>query len=316
MKRNTAFILLGSEAILCLLLGLLWPQDLAPLFLLSQPFQAIGNGLRQLSLSGGAGNVCAILLYLLLSLVPLVFSGVLYWKRKAHWEDGLLCLTSILLFIAYYLFINPALLPLPRLPGMGAMLLGGSIYSLLLSWLLIRCVRIFRSANEQRMLKFLRRLMYFLMAILVFSICSLGFSGFLGKIHSLRAGNTGADHLGLSYLFLFLQYAVDCIPQLLEIFVLLSACSLFRAMETDRYSPDSLNAARKLSHFCGLSLIITVLAHGLLALLQLIFANQLHQIDMTLHFPLSDLAILLLSLLLSHLLVDGKKLQDDNALFI
>ena len=316
MKRNTALILLGAGAILCLILGALWPQDVSPLSLITQPFQVIGTGLRQLSLSGNAGNGFAILLYLFLSLLPLLFAAILYLKRKAHEEDSLLFLLSILLFIVHYRFINPAMLPLPQLPGMGAMLLGGSVYGLLLAWLILRLVRIFRAADEKSMLQSLRRLLVGLMGVLVFAVFFLNFSDFLGKIHSLQAGNTGTDNLGLSYLFLFLRYFTDSLPLLLEILVLLSACALFRAMETDRYSQGSLHAAQKLSHFCVLSLIITILSQAALSLLQLMLANHLYQIDMTLHFPLSDLILLLLALLLSRLLVAGKKLQDDNALFI
>ena len=100
MKRNP-FFLLGVGAVCCLVLGIIWPQDISVLSLLSQPFQAIGEGLRQLSLSGNVGNWIAILLYLLLSLLPLLGAAFLHLKGKACWADFLLCPLSILLFIAY-----------------------------------------------------------------------------------------------------------------------------------------------------------------------------------------------------------------------
>lgn len=317
MNRKVGLILLLA-ALCCLGLGCIGAGSAgtALALLAAQPFSLIGGGLRALSLSGGAGNLFSILLYVLLSALPLAAAALKLFRGRAQGEDLLLCLLSIQLFISYYLFINPALLPCPALPGMGGMLLGGGIYAVLLAWLILHLVRRFRGAQEPRLLRALTALLYLMIGALLFSAFCLGFSHLLEKMHALGAQNTGADDLGLTYLFLVLAYIVDILPAVLEILLLLSAVSLLRKMSADHYAPETLAAARRVSDFCGYSLIITALAHALLALLQLIFSAHLHQMDMTLRIPFSDMALLLLALLLTRLLAEGKRLRDDNELFV
>ena len=315
MNQKTGLLLL-LFSICCAILGCIWPAETALPALAAQPFAWIGKGLRALSLLGGAGNLAAILLYAVLSRLPLLFAGVRYIKKKAGWEDWLLCLLSVQLFIGYYLLINPALLPLPQLPGMGEMLLGGGIYAVLMAYILIRFLRRFRDAEEKGILRYLSHLLHILAFVLIYSVFCPGLSRLLGNMQALKAGNTGTNDLGPSYAFLVLRYIVDMLPAALEIVVLHLSISLFRKMAEDRYAPETLLAARKLSLFCGQSLLITALAHAGLTLLQLIFSASLHQIDITLHFPLSDMALLLLALLLFRLLSEGKRLKEDNELFI
>ena len=104
MKRNTAFILLGSEAILCLLLGLLWPRELSPLSLLSQPFQAIGNGVYSLVTS-----LIRQLAVLLPAAYLLSLTGVLrnVWFSFPIAEVASLLVSALLLYKTYKTKIHP-----------------------------------------------------------------------------------------------------------------------------------------------------------------------------------------------------------------
>lgn len=317
MNRKVGLILLLA-AFCCLGLGCIGTGSAGTALaaLAAQPFSLIGGWLRALSLSGGAGNLLSILLYVLLSALPLAAAAIKLFRGQAQGEDLLLCLLSIQLFISYYLFINPALLPCPALPGMGGMLLGGGIYAVLIAWLIMHLVRRFRRAQELQLLQALTALLYLMIGVLLFSAFCLGFSQLLEGMQALGAQNTGADDLGLTYLFLVLAYIVDILPAVLEILLLLFTVSLLRKTAADHYAPETLAAARRVSDFCGFSLIITALAHALLALLQLIFSSRLHQMDMTLRIPFSDMALLLLALLLTRLLSEGKRLRDDNELFI
>lgn len=113
MKRQFFPIVLWIEAVLLLLIVLLggeatpWQAGL-----LSLPFAQIGAGLRALSLSGAIGNSIAVVLYLLLSLVPV---GILVWRsrcRRLVPEDSLLVGLSLFLFVMFYVMINPGEIPL------------------------------------------------------------------------------------------------------------------------------------------------------------------------------------------------------------
>ncbi len=76
--------------------------------LLVLPFDLAGRGLRQLSLSSGIGNVIAIGLYLVISLIPI---GYYIWmkikKRQGRIVDVLLFVMSGYLLFALYYFVNP-----------------------------------------------------------------------------------------------------------------------------------------------------------------------------------------------------------------
>ena len=80
MRRRIFARLLLAEAVVCLAVwALQWNVGGGVASLMSFPFAPLGQGLRWLSLSGGAGNVLAILLYIILSLLPL---GVLLLLKR------------------------------------------------------------------------------------------------------------------------------------------------------------------------------------------------------------------------------------------
>ena len=86
MKRKLLFALLAAEAVFCLLFSFLqarfsgWFSTLVAF-----PFEQIGAGLRVLSLSGGIGNGIAVVLYIVLSLIPIV---IFYLSCQKHIIKG------------------------------------------------------------------------------------------------------------------------------------------------------------------------------------------------------------------------------------
>ena len=71
MKEKHLLTLLSIEAAACVLFCIL-QRSVSGFFstIVAFPFEQLGEGLRALSLSGGAGNAAAILFYVLLSLIP------------------------------------------------------------------------------------------------------------------------------------------------------------------------------------------------------------------------------------------------------
>ena len=96
-KRLAAF--LGVEAAVCVALYV--GVAAAPSWLSAAaafPFEQIGAGLRALSLSGAAGNAVAVVLYAVLSLLPVAGMIVLGRRGRLRGEDALLAVLSLLLF--------------------------------------------------------------------------------------------------------------------------------------------------------------------------------------------------------------------------
>ena len=105
---NKLFRVIPAGAALGLLAGLVI-QLVGDWTVLTLPVQALGEGLRELSLSGAGGNLAAWGLVLLLSALPLI----LLLPRKGRWrgdEDWLLALTFPLLLAGLVLLVNPTLL--------------------------------------------------------------------------------------------------------------------------------------------------------------------------------------------------------------
>ena len=105
---NKLFRVIPAGAVLGLLAGLVL-QLVEDWTVLTLPVRALGEGLRELSLSGAGGNLAAWGLVLLLSALPLI----LLLPRKGKWrgdEDWLLALTFPLLLAGLVLLVNPTFL--------------------------------------------------------------------------------------------------------------------------------------------------------------------------------------------------------------
>ena len=281
MKRKLFYLSLSCEAALCILLYLareVLPQVFTAL--IAFPFEQIGILLRMLSLSGFSGNIISIVFYLTICLIPAFVLFFLRKKRKLFPEDALLAVLSVVLFAVIYLMVNPGLLS-TRIGGsqvlsIGKALLGGIAYSILIGYILLRILRQFFVADTYRLQKYLVVLLYIINILLVFLVFGGQFGILLDFFDSLRAGNTGNEHnLVISYIFLVLEYLVNVLPYILVILVVFIGQDLLRELSIDRYSEASVTVAEKLSHICGLALIITVISNIGFNLLQLVFIKKL-----------------------------------------
>ena len=82
----------------------------AALQIMYLPFELIGKGLRFLSLSSAIGNVIAIIIYAVISMIPAIY--IIYQrKEEEHRKKTYYLLHSQgLLFYSMYMFINPGLM--------------------------------------------------------------------------------------------------------------------------------------------------------------------------------------------------------------
>ncbi len=320
MKKKRFLIVLGIEAALCLAWRLAEPGGTAAAGLFSFPFEQVGRGLRELSLSGAAGNVLAIVLYLGICLIPAAALAVMSARRKLHPEDGLLAVLSVLLFYVLYLMINPGLLGKTlgnnvASLGVGKMMLGVVVYSVLAGYLTLRVLRRAHTAEVKLLQKYLRGVLYLLGAGFVWAV----FGGCLGELQAslknLADGNT-AGGTGVSMVFLVLRFLVDALPYLLDTMIVVTGLDTLAALEADRYGETAAALARKLSGQCGFALAAAVLSNVIFNLLQLAAAGELLVIDGTVELPVFSILFVLVVLFLTRLLAENRKLKTDNDLFV
>ena len=315
MKHRKQFILLGAEAICCAASAAVYSGDDRWLMsFLSFPFEPLGRLLRSLSLSGGGGDSLAWCLCIAVSVMPL---WLLRIRGKWMWMDALLPLASLLTFAALYFSVNPSLLP--RWLGeagalMGIPLIGGAVYSSLLTWLILRLVDRMESA---RIWPLGRALLWTLAAVFVFAAFGSGLSSLFEEIAAVRAGNTAPGQPVLfTTVILALGYLVEAFSWLLDLWVLLGAQTLLYEVQADKTGEAAVSAAEELYRRARLSLVIGLVSAFCYDLLQLLLSRWLLQLHTTLRLPIFSIAFLLLMLVLSRLLRENKGLRDDNDLFI
>lgn len=322
MKRNIFRGLLAIEAIACVLLCFtkvsfsgVFPAAIA------FPFEQISMGLRALSLSGGFGNAIAIALYVLISLLPIGVLFIIRIRRKLNTEDGILVPLCAVLFGVLYLMVNPGfiteILGAAAKPPIGKAVLGCMIYSLLVGYLVLRVLRLFFTGDIRKLERYMIILLGFLNVLFVFLVFGACVSDLLASISSLQAGNNGNEHLlGTSYVFLALQYIINALPYVLDIFVVFAALHLLDEIRKDRYSDETVAAAEHMSRLCAIVLIVTTLSNVIFNLLQLLFAKSLMVVNSTVQIPVISILFVLAALLLTRFIIENKQLKDENDQFI
>ena len=322
MRRKVLVGLLGAEALACVLFCIL-QTSFSGVFsaVMAFPFEQIGIGLRLLSLSSGAGNAAAIVIYFAASLLPIATLVVLRKKRKLCAEDGLLGLLSAVLFAVLYVMINPGVIntltsgAAPQ--SVGKAILGGMVYSVLFGYFILRALRLFSNSETPMLVRYMSVMLGLLNALFVYSIFGAGFNGLLNSISELRAGNAGNEHLlGTSYVFLVLQFVVGALPDVFNILVVFTVLRLLEEMRADRYSAQTVTAAGRVSRLCSTALVTMIIANIGFNLLQLIFAKSILVIDSSVQIPVYSITFVLAALLLTRLVTENKQLKDDNDLFV
>lgn len=302
MKRNW-YLPFAVEALACTLL--FWWQGPNAVFM-NGPLIMLGRGLRQLSLTGGAGNFAAWVIYVGLCAAPLALLGVKLARGKGRLEDCLLILLSMVLAWGLYYLVNPSLFPTP---GMGDQLAAQMILAVAVSWAVLSLLQ------GERPERLLRYLLNALAAVLVFGAWGLELGRLLEKIRAVRAANDVGD-LFMTNLFLTLGYLVKLTACVLDLWMIRAGQNLLSALSRDAYSQETLDAAGALTRRCTLSLRVVVLASLGLNLLQILAAKHLRDLSLHVSIPLDAMALILSLLLLCRLLGRSKELKDDSDLII
>ena len=291
--------------------------------LLSFPLEQIGWGLRQLSLSGAIGNVCAIIIYLLVSFIPCGVFLILKKKGKYQKTDYMLLALSIMLLFVLYYMINPGLLPASML-GSGKVLLGGTFYSLLVAYLVFRIVIQNKTEDLQALQKGLRTVLYIVLVLFAWSAIAECFVHLPLAIKNLQEGNSvagdlffyGGPDLTSTYVFLVLQSVVSALPNGISVVVVYFCIKVLEELLLDLYSPKAILLVKKVTVLCRKSLLVIVAASVLLNIAQLLFADLLYQIHITVNIPIFAILFLLVIHVMARYIEENQKLKQDNDLFI
>lgn len=286
-------------------------QDL--LTALALPFTALGAVLRWLSLSGGVGNALALGIYAAACLVP-----VLLWRKtRRAAEDWLLVLMSAVLVLVLYLMVNPGLRPGLMQNKVGDVVYAGAVWSILITWGVLKLLRSSDRILEANIYSALRLFLLICAASCVLQGFGLGVADLRERITALQESNTMFGvNLWPTYIFFALDFAAGAAEEGLLALIFFRGADLLTELERDPYSAECVAAGAQVSLWCRRTLIAASVADLALNLGQVFCAGMLHNVDVTVHLPITAMAVAFGMLALTRLLVQGKELKDDNDLFI
>lgn len=308
MKKERVRSLLAAESAVLLMLvfgGVFLPEHFSGAA--AFPFEQVGSVLRWLSLLGGGWNTLAWVLYFAVCLLPLAALAWRVKKGRYHNEDSLLILLSVLLFFVIWQMINPA--GLPAIMGTAAALMGKSLLGLVM-WSAVCCYgvlvlrRTVLEGGEVQLDRWLFRLVACAAAVFVLDICAVAIPAFV------------TDMKGNDLWYPLMRLAVSVLPDIFGLLTADSALTLLETVSRSGYSQEAADAAKALTGRCSVALAATVLTELCWNLYQLIWIQEIENVNITVNLPLMSMAFFLGAMLLARLIEKSRRLQEDNDLFI
>lgn len=311
MKRERLWLLVLFA--LALVLALVPGAGGSILGLLALPFTALGGLLRTMSLSGGAGNAAAIVIYLAVCAVPLGF-----WRRsKRKTEDWLLVLLSGVTALVLYYMINPGLRSSIFQSEAGDFLYAGAFWSTLITWGVLKLV----AAGETLVNRNIYRVLRLFLLLCAVSCILQAFGTEVANLIWLFRHYSQMDYgygttMVPTYLFLVLEYAATAAENGLVALILYKGAKLLEVLEADPFGAGCVEAAEDVSRWCRQTLVIVALTSLALNIGQVLMSGLLVNVSMEVRIPVFGMAVAFCVMALSRLLTQGKELKDESDLFI
>lgn len=286
------------------------------------PWAQLGTVLRRLSLSGSVGNAAAWCLFFLIGAIPLAAAAILYTRHRSCKADILLAALSLMLYVSIWFYINPSymnvyLSPLP-MGEFSGYLLGTVLYSLLLTWILLRCIIRYEVVEYHKLMSGFRFLLHAYILVMAIEALFHGAAGFITSCQTLGENNSAASglQLNISTFFLILQAITGLLPKMAELMLLVMGAAFLRSFERAAFSQDTLTRLERLRIASGRLLMLILISNAGVSILQLIFARFLLSSSHIIVFPLTEIIVVLGIRMLSLLYLESKRLKEDNDMFI
>ena len=313
MKRKKLYALLGCEAVLIGTLVLL--TDRFPALVSSLPafpFAQLSPGIAAIARVGNLGNGLAVALWAGISLLP----AVIALRKDPAMSVGeriSLFFLSTVLFAALYGMANPGVF-CPASLGTDEKsfliiraVLGISAWSAVILAGIVRLARRFSTGDTPRLLADLKRLLY---GLCLYAEAIVTYVYFGQLVSSLKSCSATLDTV-----FSLLRFLASSVPCAMDLLLSIRAIALLDAV-IGAVPSGIVEASRSLSRFSCTALVVTTASPAVVNAAQLLFLPRLSQADTAVELPLISIVFTLILLLLSRLLVENKRLREDNDLFI
>ena len=313
MKRKKLILILIAEAILLgavTLMTNLYPKLLSSV--LAFPLEPVYKGLRFVAKAGPVANGFAVMIAAALVLLPVFFALRMKGEGKKPEIISLLALAGVIL-LAFYGAWNPGVFQgrfVTITTGFESallMILSLAVWSMVILFIVLRLIRLFRAGNREQLIKYLR---FLLCALCVYFTAELAVTLTSG-ICKLAGGLPTTGDMVLCAVSTVVSTGI----LLLDIAVAFRMLDLLDTASTEEQE-GLAKAASRLSRISCAALACTAVATALVQVLQVCLLPSLTDVTALAQIPLLNIFFVLVILLLSRLLIENKQLKDDNSLFI
>lgn len=314
MKKKTLAIIFSFEAIFLAVLVVLTKQFSNFFsYVMVFPFEQIAVGLVFASEAGWLGKGMAVALWFGISAIPAILALCYQRKMETRWERLSLFVLSGVTFLALYGMMNPQVFR-PDISGniyeytkLTKAVFGISIWSVVVLYVTLRLIRLLRNGNKEQLLKHLRTIMYVLSFLFTAAAATSLTNGIMTLI---EASSTGMD-----IAFGALRLIAELIPYLFDIVVIMRVLDLLNIVEKEEQEGIT-EAASRVSSICYVMLGITTTITAASNIIQIVFMRWLANVSVIVDIPIISIVFIVLILLFARLLIENKRLRDDNNLFI
>lgn len=311
MKKERIWLLIAVA--LALVLAFVPTAGGKVLGLLALPFTALGSLLRTMSLSGTAGNIAAIVLYALVSAIPLLF----WWRGKRKTEDWLLVLLCGVIALVLYYMVNPNLRHTYWRNEVGDVIYAGAFWSCLVTWGVLKLVGSGEALVKRNIYRALRIFLLLCAGSCILRAFGTNLSSLLVQLRYYGEMETPFGVVKTpTYIFLLLDFAATAAENGLIALVLYKGAKLLQELEADPFGAGCVKAADEVSALCRRTLMIVALTSLALNLGQVLLSSVLLNVTLEVRIPVFGMAVAFSVMALSRLLTQGKELKDESDLFI
>ena len=167
MKKKTLYLILSCVAVMFAALVVL-TRRFPELFssMMAFPFEQAADGLSLLAKAGRIGNGIASALWIGISAVPILIALRISQDKETQPERISLFVLSGMILLALYGMVNPHNFQPAGWDGfsetasMIKSLLGVSVWAVVVLYIILRLVRLFRSGNKEQLLRYMRTVLY------------------------------------------------------------------------------------------------------------------------------------------------------------
>ncbi len=276
--------------------------------IITEPLRVFSTFLKNLSLSSNLGNVLAWILYLDVSLLPMLLAFIFFRKKKS-----LVILSGA--FTSFLLFVNYGLLnfwfdKLPiSLMNEAYMQVIYFIITLIIFLFIMTIFVVYALSENNDTLKVLKLFQLFLFTIATALCVFLGFVVSL-SIQQFQGENNIEVILSLS------NVALQSIPVSLFILLTFKVINLFETMKVDLFTPLLLKPLQRISALSKSIVLISLLLPLFIGAVQLIFISSLQDVSFHLSIPWLEIMIALTLVLLSKILIQSIEVAQENKQFV